>query len=272
MSSDGASVGLVQPHGSGFDQARAKLSFLMRKLGMQHVLFVAFTVVAAVPVLTLASWVERRAVEQEIDAATDKHLLVARNLTAAFSRYVYDVKAGFRLAISTFYSGEQGEGLTDLLRSLEFRHICIVNGDTGEVERYMAGFAGIPGAKIQLKPAMIAELRQQLKGDDIVITDLRRDVAGKPAFFLLKALPEGRIAYGVIGTDYLIKLQQAIAFGARGHATVLDAKGKVVAHPFQNWIDSEFDLSKTPPELRKFAPGDVTPGSCSSSRRPSRRT
>jgi signal transduction histidine kinase len=247
MSIRSASLGFLQPRGSAFEQARAKLRLLLRRLGMQHVLFVAFTLVAAVPVLALAWWVEGRAIVQEIDAATDKHLLVAHNLTAAFSRYVYDVKAGFRLAISTFSSGEQGEGLTDLLKSLEFRHICIVNGQTGEVERYMAGFADPPGATIHLKPATIAEFRKQLKGDDIVITDLRRDAAGKPAFFLLKTLPEGRIAYGVIGTDYLIKLQRAIAFGAQGHATVLDAQGKVVAHPFQNWIDGEFDLSQAPP-------------------------
>jgi len=247
MLSKAVSFAFPQPHGSALGRARVKLGIVLRKFGMQHVLFIAFTFVAAVPVMTLAWWVERRAMEQEIDAATDKHLLVAHNLTAAFSRYVYDVKAGFRMAISTFYSGEQGEGLTDLLKSLEFRHICIVNGDTGEVERYMAGFADSPGAKIQLKPETIAGFRKQLKGDDIVITDLRRDIAGKPAFLLLKALPEGRIAYGVIGTDYLIRLQRAIAFGARGHATVLDAQGKVVAHPFQNWIDSEFDLSKTPP-------------------------
>jgi signal transduction histidine kinase len=247
MSSRAAFFGFAQTDRSGLDRARTKFGLLLRKLGMQHVLFVAFTVVAAVPVMTLASWVERRAVEQEIEAANDKHLLVAHNLTAAFSRYVYDVRAGFRLAISTFNSGEQGEGLTDLLKSLEFRHICIVDGQTGEVERYMAGFADAPGKKLHLNPATLADLRNQLKGDEIVITDLRRDTAGKPAFFLLKSLPEGRIAYGVIGTEYLIKLQQAIAFGARGHATVLDAQGKVVAHPFQNWIDSEFDLSKTPP-------------------------
>jgi signal transduction histidine kinase len=247
MSSKAAFVEFAQPSVPRFEGGRAKLAVWLRKLGMQHVLFVAFTVVAAVPVLTLSSWVERRAVQQEVDAATDKHLLVARNLTAAFSRYVYDVKSGFRLAISTFYSGEQGEGLADLLKSLEFRHICIVNGDTGEVERYMPGFANAPGNKIHLGPAVLADFRKQLEGNDIVITNLRRDVAGKPAFFVLKALPQGRIAYGVIATDYLIKLQQSIAFGARGHATILDAAGKVIAHPFQNWIDSEFDLSKTPP-------------------------
>ena len=221
---------------------------LLARLGMQHVLFVAFTVIAAVPVFTLAAWVENHAVRQEIESATDKHLLVARNLTAAFSRYVFDLKAGFQLAVSTFHSGEQAEGLKDLLTSLEFRHICIVNATTGEIERYMPGLADGASAPAAVKPETVGELRQIVSGnDDIVITDLRRDVAGNPAFFIVKALPGNRIAYGVIGTQYLIKLQKAIAFGARGHAVVLDPKGRVVAHPIQKWIDTEFDLSKIPP-------------------------
>jgi signal transduction histidine kinase len=235
-----------QPADLGLTWPRAAILRLLRRLNMHHVLFVAFTVVAAVPVLTLAGWVEHRAVQEEIESATETHLLIARNLTAAFSRYVFDVKAGFNLAISTFYSGEQAPGLKDLLTSLEFRHICIVNGETGEVERYMPGFASASSAKIVLNPETIAEFRDQLKGDGIVITDLRRDASGKPAFFLLKALPGGRIAYGVIATDYLVTMQRSIAFGARGHAVILDAKGKVVGHPFQSWIDQEFDLSATP--------------------------
>ncbi len=220
------------------------------KLKMHQVLFVAFTLIAAVPVFTLAWWVQNHAVQQEIDAATDKHLLIARNMTAAFSRYVFDVKAGFRLAISTMNSGEQADGLKDLLKSLEFRYISIVNGATGETERYVTGFADASNPHLVLKPETVAEFRSLLnKSDGIVITDLRRDVAGNPAFFLLEALPNGRMGYGVVGTQYLISLQKAIAFGARGHATVLDSKGAVIAHPFQKWIDSEFDLSKTPPAM-----------------------
>ena len=41
-----------------------------------------------------------------------------------------------------------------------------------------------------------------------------------------------------------MELQRKIAFGARGHAAVLDRSGKVIAHPFQHWIDSQFDLSR----------------------------
>ena len=230
-----------------FDLRRLRASAWLQKLRMHHVLFVAFTLIAAVPVFTLAWWVEHHALQQEIDAATDKHSLVARNLTAAFSRYVFNVKAGFDMAISTFYSGEQAEGLKSLLTSLEFRHVCIVNGTTGEVERYLPGFADSSSTHIVLKPETLAYLRSQLKDDETVITDLQRDAAGHPAFFVVRALPEGRIAYGVIATDYLVRLQRAIAFGARGHAVVVDPKGKVVGHPFQKWIDAEFDLSQIPP-------------------------
>jgi signal transduction histidine kinase len=219
----------------------------LEKLGMHHVLFVAFTLVAAFPVFTLASWVQNHAVEQEREAATDEQLLVARNLTAACVRYVEELKGGFRLAISTFYSGEQAQGLKDLLVSLEFQHVSIVNGNTGQVERYIPGLSDAGSPHMGLKQETLAEFRSLLKGDNVVVTDLHHDPRGNPVFFLLQALPDGRIAYGVVDTLYLIKLQKAAAFGARGHAVLLDQKGAVIAHPNQKWIDGEFDLSKTAP-------------------------
>jgi hypothetical protein len=42
----------------------------------------------------LAWWVQNHAVQQEIDAATDKHPLVARNMTAAFARYCSTSRPG----------------------------------------------------------------------------------------------------------------------------------------------------------------------------------
>lgn len=226
---------------------REKLRARTFRVSMRHLLFAAFTVVAAVPVITLGAWVEHHAVQQEIDAARDKHLLVAHNLTAAVSRYVFDVRAGFDLAISAFNSGEQAPGLQDLLRSLGFRHICVVDGSTGTVERYMSGLAQNTAARITLKPDLLADIEGELQKGGTVLTDLKFDAQGKPALFLLRRLPGNRLAYGVIGTEYLVQLQRAVAFGARGHAAILDGKGKVIAHPFQKWIDSEFDLSKTAP-------------------------
>src|SRR5947207_1697872 len=186
---------------------RRRLGALRLRLKMRHVLFVAFTIVAALPVITLGAWVEHRAVGQEIDAARDKHLLVAHNLTAAVSRYVFDVRAGFDLAISAFNSREQAPGLQELLRSLEFRHICILDGKSGEVERFMPGLAAPSANKITLKPALLADIHEALKEGGTVLTNLKFDAQGKPAFFLLRQLPGDRIVYGVVGTDYIVKLQ-----------------------------------------------------------------
>ena len=218
----------------------------LEKLSMHHVLFVALTLIAAFPVITLASWVQNHAVKQEFESATGLHLAVARNLTVALSRYAVDLKSGFRLAVSTFYAGEQAEGLKDLLAALDVQHISIVNGATGEVERYLPGLADAGSPHPALTAETLAEFRGLFKGDEIEITDLRRDVAGKPAFFLLKALPAGRIAYGVVGTQYLVQLEKSLAFGAHGDTIVLDRNGTVIAHPIEKWIGSPFDLSNTP--------------------------
>src|SRR3954471_18929569 len=50
---------------------------------MHQALFVALTAISAVPVLGLATWVERTAVERELASVHEKHLLVAKNLTNA---------------------------------------------------------------------------------------------------------------------------------------------------------------------------------------------
>ena len=87
------------------------------------------------PFLSLAAWVRHSAVSREIDAAREKHLVIAQNMTAAFSRYVFDVTAGFQEAVSIGFSGTQVDGLQDLLISLKFRHVVII-GPTGEIERF----------------------------------------------------------------------------------------------------------------------------------------
>ena len=68
---------------------------------MHHLLFVAFTLVAGVPIAVLAIWEGQTAFQNELDSVRERHLLVARNLTSTMSRYVKDVKSAFLLAFGT---------------------------------------------------------------------------------------------------------------------------------------------------------------------------
>ena len=50
----------------------------------------------------------------------------------------------------------------------------------------------------------------------------------------------------MLNTDYIIQMQQQIAFGEHGHAVIVDATGRVIAHPFAAWVARSEDLSAVP--------------------------
>ena len=62
---------------------------------LRHVLFVGFTTLSVTLVFFFAARVGRSTLEKEVPSATDKQLLVARNLTAAFARCVVDTELVF---------------------------------------------------------------------------------------------------------------------------------------------------------------------------------
>jgi len=82
--------------------------------------------------------------------------------------------------------------------------------------------------------------------DEPVLSKLYHDEAGRPVFYLVKALPVGKIGLGIVSTRYLVSLQQAIAFGDRGHAVITDGKGQVIAHPLKDWVAASRDISGVP--------------------------
>ena len=96
---------------------------------LQYLLFVALTAVAAIPVLTLDIWEAQASFEREVDSVRERHLLVARNLTSTMSRYVVDIKAVFMVAIAPGTLNPDTPGLTQLLDSLDFVHVCVFAAD-----------------------------------------------------------------------------------------------------------------------------------------------
>jgi hypothetical protein len=105
---------------------------------MHHLLFVAFTLVAGVPIAVLAIWEGQTAFQNELDSVRERHLLVARNLTSTMSRYVKDLKATFPLAFTAGSMRQPDPSLINLLMSLDVIHICILNPD-GSIANELPG-------------------------------------------------------------------------------------------------------------------------------------
>ncbi len=78
----------------------------IRARSLRTILFVGFTLISAIPVLVLATWFQRAALQNEYDAVSEKHLIIAENLAASLERYSEDLKSGFLIAASTIESNQ----------------------------------------------------------------------------------------------------------------------------------------------------------------------
>lgn len=216
------------------------------RIKLNHILFIGFTLISAVPVLFLAVWVQSSALNKEVAAVSEKHLLIARNLTGALSRYVIDVEAGFRMISRNMTNGRQVAGMSNLLETLHIRNIRIID-TKGHVQQIVHGSPSMSSKKVA--PEVIKGLNTDLKRakkdrGKVFFSGVMPDSKGQPAIYLVQALPKNRFAIGTLNMDYLIKMQKSIAFGKQGHSAIVDQYGRVLAHPKPSWRLEMKDISK----------------------------
>ncbi len=216
-----------------------------RPVRLRALLFLILLFVSVTPVLILAFLYERPALQKELDAVQEKHLLLAQDLGVALNQYARDTARVFEAA--TAMLDEQGSirPLADLLRELRFRHICIFD-DEGTLIRSLALVADTAEAA----PAYRALLDQQagrLQPGQVLWTPVMRGTQGLPALYLLMEIGNGNRAVAELATDRVIELQRSVTFGRKGHAVIVDQVGRVLAHPRENWRLEIRDLSALEP-------------------------
>lgn len=226
------------------DRTRSRTARWRPVLRLRFIQFAVLIVIAAVPVLILDGWVQRSAMEKEIASVAEKHLLIAQNLSAALSRYATDVKEGFRVAVSQSAAGVTTSHMDSMLRTLGFEHACIIDS-AGKPQVFLFWPQDFGKSKqTNISPAQIRKLGNMARaaGGEIVITDIIRDGAA-PRMFLLQQVGPTDFAMGVLGLDYIRRIQRSISFGERGHSMIVDSKGTVLAHPNSDWERTFKDAS-----------------------------
>src|SRR5215831_11388557 len=208
---------------------------------------ILFFIVAAIPAAAIGILLTHSAWERELQTVHEQHLQIARNLVAALERYADDVEAAFQMTVANLAAQQPVRRLSTLLSRLYFKHICIVNAQ-GEVEHLVA-----PDADLKAEPVPVPLLEKLRAGGT---WEVLPDHAGEPTLFLLQPLNGERYALGALRTEYLVDLQSAIAFGKKGHAAIVDRRGRVIAHPNPQLRITMRDLSALEP-VRRMMDGET---------------
>src|SRR5215468_6022726 len=208
---------------------------------------ILFFLLAAIPAAAIGVLLTHSAWERELQTVHEQHLQIARNLVAALERYAEDVEAVFQMTVANLAAQQPVRRLSTLLSRLHFKHVCIVNAQ-GEVEYLVA-----PDADLKAEPVPVPLLEKLRAGGT---WEVLPDRTGEPTLFLLQPLDGARYALGALRTEYFVELQSAIAFGKKGHAAIVDRRGRVIAHPNPQWRTAMRDLSALEP-VRRMMNGET---------------
>lgn len=221
---------------------------MLGRLNLRFILFLTLTLISAAPVLILSTWVQKTALEKEVAAVKEKHLLVARNLTGDLTRYIIDVESSFTLIARNLAQNIIVEGFDDHIDTLYFRYISMMNSDGTFVQTITKSQNPVK----QLSPSMIDELQPLLsqasqQPDTVFYSDMTRDQDDLATFYLIKAVNGSKFIIGSLSTRHVIEVQQKVSFGKRGHAAIVDQTGRAIAHPIDKWVAEMKDMSFLPP-------------------------
>lgn len=224
--------------------------FMSGFLRLRYLLAAAFTLVATVPVLLLGFWVEKNALPNEIESATEKHLLLAENITSSLDHYLFDVEAAFDYFIEAARDGRRSTALSAFAERLGYNEFFVLSEGQvlydlmpdDELAASRAAFFETQGR------ALLAASSARMTG--LYFSGVAASARGEPAIYLAKALANDTLAVGELSTDYLVKVQQSIVFGKKGHAAIVDGSGRIIAHPNDDWRLEMRDLSQLEPVQR----------------------
>ncbi|WP_165840129.1 sensor domain-containing diguanylate cyclase [Motiliproteus coralliicola] len=197
------------------------------------------------PVLFLTYWVQNSALEKEVNAVNEKHLLLAQNLTGALSRYVTDVSESFRLSTNVLNEHpDLPRHLAELLSSMDIRVVAELKPGAKSVQPILGKQDRLPA-----NPAKILESELNRAADagpdSILFSGIKRNAEGDPMLYLLRQRADGEGCFiAGLATDFIIEVQEKVSFGRKGHAAIVDADGLVLAHPKPDWRLAMKDISK----------------------------
>ena len=96
---------------------------------------------------------------------------------------------------------------------------------------------------------LFAIFKEIASKDEVKFTEVLQGPDGGPLIYVVWIIDE-LLSVGAIETDYIVELGISISFGERGHAAIIDHKGKILAHPSPEWRQTMKDISAVEPVKR----------------------
>lgn len=220
----------------------------LHNIRLHHILFLAFTLISAVPVLILSAWVQRSALESEVDAVEEKHLLLAYNLTNGLTQYVISIKSALNTVEKYINNDQSVELLGGMLNTLGVEFVWVMDkkgrDQSPDTLQSQLQRERIPNNIGKLLSPYMEQA--EASHDDTVFSGVLYDSRDESVLYIIKALDDGFLV-AMMNTRFFQSMQKKVVFGERGHAAIVDQYGHTLAHPSEVWRKTRKDITVLPP-------------------------
>ena len=232
-------------------EAIPRLGPAMLAMPIRAVLLAAFLLACGAPLLTFWLWPHSAAMEKELEAVEERHLLIAQNVSQVLTKYDFDVRTLFGSLASRLADGQDLAFTRPLLRALNFDHLCVVDIKTRQSLRVLLGDAHEVGAVIPA-PLLerLLELAETRPGQ---LSDIIPPQGNLGPHMLIAQRHGDTIVFGRLNTGFFSALAARVSFGTKGHAAIVDATGATIYHPRPEWRETAKNLSALEPVERVLA-------------------
>ena len=193
------------------------------------------------PLLLFQAWPHSTVLRGELDEVHERHLLLAHNLAAALERYHRDLVTTFELLSTAESDWTNTKATHAVLENLDFIHICLADWATGRVTAAIAPIAAPCPATIATQT--LDNLKSIATHDSVTFGGAVEEPTGRLAIHIVKRQGD-KLVIGAITTAYFRQLGEAIAFGVKGHAAIVDHTGQALSHPRPDWVAERKNMSK----------------------------
>lgn len=229
---------------------------LIRARSLRTILFVGFTLISAIPVLLLATWFQQAALQNEYDAVSEKHLIIAENLAGSLERYSESLKSGFLIAASAIESNQSSPEVFQFLNKLHLRQTWIFPETGNAPELHMSfnvpfGETSFPDSIVSYYEDNKALINSESSG--VYMSGVLPRASDEPFIAVFTRLDKETYLVGLVSTTYIQEVQKSITFGEKGHAAIVDQYGNIIAHPNHDWTLEMKDVSSIGPVKKMLA-------------------
>ncbi|MEP1202014.1 response regulator [Tateyamaria sp.] len=218
------------------DQLHFLATFWSKINRVRVYIFLGMLLVVSVPLILLMQKSYDLAYQRELNKVEQSHLVIADNLASTLQRYATDLEATFDFVVANHNHAHARGSMERLLGTYSFRMVAEFRSgnETGDI-LYAREFA--PPSK-----AVLGSLRRSTVSDSSTFSGVQQSPDG-PVIYVTRLSRSGSFLVGAIDTSFLIAQQADITFGERGHAMIVDHKGRVMAHPKKEWVETAKDAS-----------------------------